>query len=336
MQKLEIQDIRKIAVFRALELGDILCSIPAVRSLKAKYRDADIYLIGLPGSEDLAKRFDRYFAGFIPFPGYPGLPGESYDVKAIAGFISCMQEQSFDLILQMHGNGTYINQFIELLGARYCGGFFTPYDYKPPGTLFIVYPNFGHEIERHIRLMNHLGIPDGSLSLEFPIKEEDVKDFNSMNLNLIKDKYICIHPGSKNLWRQWPVENFARMADVCMDLGMEVVITGTTDELDVVEHVMVQMKYNPVIVAGKTTLGSMAVLLDNAFGVISNSTGISHMAAALQVPGIIISMDGEPNRWAPLDKELFYTLDWISEPDYEKAESALKTLIREGSFRGRD
>lgn len=330
---MEVKNIRKIAIFRALSLGDILCSIPAVRALKSVYREADIYLVGLPNSEGLVKRFSRYFAGFIPFPGYPGLPEQTYDVKTISRFITYMQDQSFDLIIQMQGNGTYVNQFVELWGAKNYAGFYMPYDYKPPGNMFMAYPNFGHEIERHLKLMHHLEIPDGSSSLEFPITEGDMNDYTKLNLDLEKKKYICVHPGSRVLWRQWPRHNFARMADICVEMNMEVVITGTKDETDIAESVASLMKYDPLITAGKTNLGSMAVLLNNAFGLVSNCTGVSHMAAALQVPGIIISMDGEPQRWGPLDKELFFTLDWISDPDYDKAESALLTLIREGSFR---
>ena len=70
---MEIQSIRKVAIFRALQLGDILCSIPAIKALKMKYSQADIFLVGLAGMEDLVKRFSRYFAGLIPFPRYPGL-----------------------------------------------------------------------------------------------------------------------------------------------------------------------------------------------------------------------------------------------------------------------
>jgi len=43
--------------------------------------------------------------------------------------------------------------------------------------------------------------------------------------------------------------------------------------------------------------GAFAALLQDAAFIISNCTGVAHVAAALKIPGIVISMDGEPERW---------------------------------------
>jgi ADP-heptose:LPS heptosyltransferase len=330
---MERKNIRKIAIFRALQLGDLLCAIPAIRALKETFNEADIYLIGLLGSANLVSRFSKYFAGLIPFPGYPGLPEQSYDVKAITTFISYMQQQNFDLVLQMQGNGTLVNPLMELLGAKQTGGFFTPTDYKSAGDLFIPYPNYGHEIERHLLLMKHIGVSKYSTRMEFPIFEDDIRAFSELDLDIEKGKYVCVHPGSRGSWRQWPTENFAHLANLCIENNMKVVLTGIKEEEEIISAVADKMKYNAVIVAGKTDLGTMAVLLKNAFALISNCTGVSHIAAALQVPGIIISMDGEPHRWAPLDKELFYTQDWLTDTDLSKTETALMQLLQKGNFK---
>ena len=79
-------EIKKIAVFRALQLGDLLCAIPAVRALRAAFPNAEITLIGLPWAKDLVARFNQYFDKFISFPGYPGLPEQPFDASKFEEF----------------------------------------------------------------------------------------------------------------------------------------------------------------------------------------------------------------------------------------------------------
>jgi len=327
------EKIKKIGILRALQLGDLLCSIPAIRALKKEYPSADIYLIGLSSAKELVHRFKHYFSGLIPFPGFPGLPEQAYNVQDIANFIRDMQAEEFDLVLQMQGNGTLVNPLVELFGASYLGGFFTSANYKPPSELFLKYPDNQHEIERHLLLMKHIGVWDADdTDLEFPLYDSDFENFEELNLGLVINDYVCIHPGSRGSWRQWPTKYFAELGDRCMMENKQVVITGTREELPIVYEVVRQMKSPPLIAAGKTKLGSMGVLIKNAYAIISNCTGVSHIASALGTPGIIISMDGEPQRWRPLKKELFYTLDWMNNPDFSMAEKALEELLKIALF----
>lgn len=319
--------IQKIAVFRALQLGDLLCSIPAVRALRREFPAAEIFLIGLPSAKGLLGRFAGYFNGFISFPGFPGLTEQSYNVHEIAEFIIRMQKEQFDLVLQMQGDGSIVNPLMELLGARYTAGFYRPQDYQPQGGLFMEYPD-GHEVERHLALMYHLKIPSQGKYLEFPVSDADERDLASAGLLFQKGTYVCVHPGSRGSWRQWPAVNFASLADYCAQQGKKVIITGTEDERDVINAVSSAMKSENIVACGKTSLGAMGVLLKNAFALISNCTGVSHMASALNTPGLIISMDGEPERWGPMNKDLLYTLDWTKEPYFHRAEHALTELFQ--------
>ncbi|HEX5497698.1 MAG TPA: hypothetical protein VFX03_00665, partial [Thermomicrobiales bacterium] len=63
---------RRIAVFRALALGDLLCATAALRALRGRFPCAEIALIGLPWSAALAERLDT-IDRVIPFPGWPGI-----------------------------------------------------------------------------------------------------------------------------------------------------------------------------------------------------------------------------------------------------------------------
>src|SRR5947208_15090197 len=112
MKRLFTTEIKKIAVFRALQLGDMICIIPAMRALRTAYPDAEITLLGLPWAAGFVNRFSKYFDHFIYFPGYPGLPEQPYDEIAFEAFLHRVQDEQFDLVLQMQGNGTVVNQLM--------------------------------------------------------------------------------------------------------------------------------------------------------------------------------------------------------------------------------
>lgn len=106
------------------------------------------------------------------------------------------------------------------------------------------------------------------------------------------------------------MEHFATLAGYCAQLGFIVVITGTKDECAIVDKVIDLMKYPAINLSSKTTLGAIAILIKNAYALISNCTGVSHIAAAFKTPSIVISVDGEPERWGPINKELHQTINW--------------------------
>ena len=325
--RLPSEEIKKIIIFRALQLGDMLCVIPAVRALRRAYPSAEITLCSLPWAKSLLERFPEYFDHSVEFPGYPGLPEQELNPVRFTAFLASVQAEKFDLALQMQGNGSVINPMVELFGAKYTAGFYIEGHYYPKNELFLEYPDEGSEINRHLLLMNHLGIQSQGNYLEFPLRESDQAEFDNLDLPLEPQRYICIHPGSRGAWRQWPVENFAALADYCYESGFTPVITGTKEELNIAEAVKAHMKNEPLMVVGKTSLGAVGILLKNAYALISNCTGVSHMASAFKTKSIVISMDGEPERWAPINRELHYVIDWTQEPDFDKVAGWLCDLV---------
>ncbi|HKS70241.1 MAG TPA: hypothetical protein VJQ45_07465, partial [Ktedonobacterales bacterium] len=146
---LEATPIRRIAVLRALQLGDLLLAVPALRAIRDRFPRAEITLIGLPWAEDFARRFARYVDRFVAFPGYPGIAEAPYAPAHTARFFAAQRAYGYDLAIQMHGNGAASNGFCLELGARLTAGYYGD-DATEGLTLAAPYPEGAHEIARNV------------------------------------------------------------------------------------------------------------------------------------------------------------------------------------------
>jgi ADP-heptose:LPS heptosyltransferase len=295
----------KIAIIRALPgLGDLLCCIPALRSLRAALPTAEITLIGL-GADNFVRRFSHYFDRYLEFPGYPGIPEVAVVPSKTVAFLAEMQAQEFDLVLQMQGDGSTMNGFAALMGAKQTVGFFRRERYCPDPGAFVPYPDQEPEAMRHLHLMEFLGISPQGEQLEFPLWKRDWEELEQIaqTHQLQSGAYVCVHPGASTDSRRWSYQNFATVADSLAAQGLQVVLTGTTAEAELVEAVAEMMRFPSINLAGQTNLGALAALLQRSRLLICNDTGVSHLAAALQVNSVVIFSNSDLQRWAPLNRK---------------------------------
>src|SRR5215212_9516824 len=123
--------VRRVVILRALKLGDLLCTVPAFRALRAALPDAEIRLIAHPWAAEIVDRFDAYLDGLFVLPGFPGFPEAPFDAPAFPRFLDAVHAWGPDLVIQMHGSGQLSNSLAMMLGGRRTAGFFTPGGYCP-------------------------------------------------------------------------------------------------------------------------------------------------------------------------------------------------------------
>jgi ADP-heptose:LPS heptosyltransferase len=300
----------RIGVFRALVLGDMLCALPALKALRAAHPDAQLTLIGLPWAAELAARLS-FIDEFIPFPGFPGLPEQRPDLAALGAFFAKARAHRFDLLLQMHGSGSITNPIVLACRARHTAGFYLPGAHCPDTSRFIEWPRSGHEIERCLALTDALGMRREGLHesrherlrLELPLTDGDHAQLGRLwpVRQGRPSRYVCIHPGAQLRSRRWPVERFTAVADGLAADGFTIVLTGTAGEAVLGERLRLSMKAPVVDFIGRTNLWTLAALIENARLLVCNDTGVSHIAAALGTPSVVVSMGSDVARWAPLD-----------------------------------
>lgn len=294
--------IRRIAVFRALQLGDLLCAVPALRALRAHYPHAQITLVGLPWAAQLPARFPGYLHAFVEFPGHPGLPERSPAPGAYGAFLQQMQAMRFDLALQMHGSGRISGAIVRGFGAARCAGFSDGIC----GDGWWPYPHALHEIRRNLQLVRHLGARADDERLEFPLTPADELELHRHPglAALPAGAYVCLHPGARDPRKRWPLQSFAAVGNALAAHGWRIVITGSAAERGLAMDLAAAMRAPACVAACDVGLGGLAVLLSRARLLVSNDTGVAHLAAALRVPSVVVFFATDPRRWAPLDRRL--------------------------------
>lgn len=294
---------QRIAVFRALQLGDMLCAVPALRALRAAAPQAHITLIGLPGAAGFVQRYRYLIDELLSFPGWAGLPEQPVDADAWPTFMALARARRFDLAIQLHGTGGIVNDLLATLGARHHAGFYPPGE-APPGAGFIPWPDHLPEILRYTALLEHLGAPAATTDLDFPLMSEDLAGCDALiaHHGLRPAQTVIIHPGARLRSRRWGAPRFGVVARTLAGQGWDIAITGTADEADLTRqvHDAVPQAHD---LTQATSLGVLAALVARCRLVVCNDTGMSHIAAAMHTPSVVIASGSDVHRWAPLDAQ---------------------------------
>ncbi|WP_107312919.1 glycosyltransferase family 9 protein [Burkholderia metallica] len=297
---------RRIAVFRALQLGDMLCAVPALRALRHGEPDARITLIGLPWAREFASRFSDYIDGFIAFPGAPGLDEQpAPDAAAREAFVAECRARDFDLAIQLHGSGTHTNAIVASLGATRTAGFMPADGGATPLDCTLVWRDGEPEVARYLMLMRKLGYAERGDFLEFPLGGLDDALWQVLcdEHALEPGRYVIVHPGARMASRRWPVERFALAARQLADEDWQIVLTGTRAEMALAGAFAEHLARPCVNLCGRTPLGALAALIGRARLLLCNDTGVARVAAALGTPSVVVACGSDTTRWAPPDGE---------------------------------
>lgn len=88
--------------------------------------------------------------------------------------------------------------------------------------------------------------------------------------------------------KRWPVRHFAAVARAMLDLQRPVWILGSAKDAPVAEEIRAHDAFHAVNLCGRTQLAEAVDLMALAAGVVTNDSGLMHVAAALQVPTVAL------------------------------------------------
>lgn len=287
-----VQDIKRIVVRGTTWVGDSVMTVPALRALRRLFPDAEITLATRSWAKGLFAE-----ANFVD----ELLGIERRGVWSVASQALLWRKRRFDLAV-LFQNAFEAALIPFLAGVPHRLGFATQ------GRTFllthpIALPEWRatkHEVFYYLYLIAALEHavgstntvceydPDISLQLSEFSRAQAAAMFRANGLNEGKG-VVAICPGSINSRaKRWPANRFAALADRLLQDGRQVVLVGSANERDVTDEVTRNMKGQPLVLTGTTSLEQAEAVLGLVDLVVTNDTGPAHIAAALGRPTVVI------------------------------------------------
>jgi heptosyltransferase II len=116
-----------------------------------------------------------------------------------------------------------------------------------------------------------------------------------------RGRVACFCPGAEfGPAKRWPVQHFATLARALAAQGHDVWVIGSAKEKEIGEQIRTASADAAVNLCGRTALDDAVILLSRADVVVSNDSGLMHVAAALDRPLVALYGSSSPDFTPPL------------------------------------
>lgn len=266
--RLKAEKTNRILIIRLSSLGDVLLTTPVIRALKKQYPEASIDFFVREEYADVVK--------FNPNLNVVYVLPRSEKSKFL---IKILKENNYDFVVDLQNNirsRLIINSLTKLT-----------YSFKKPTWdkyLLVKFKvNRFKEIksitERYCESVPGLTLDNNGLELHFP---------QTAGTELLRDKnYIGLCPGSKHFTKRWPVEYFIELGNDLINKGYELLIFGGRDDKQICDKISTRVK-GSINLCNDNDLFKTATDIKNCKLVVSNDSGLMHVAAAVGIPVVAL------------------------------------------------
>ncbi len=293
------------------QLGDMLCVVPLLRGLRKRYPDAYITLMTSPVNHDVmlnnpyVDRIIRYdkkeFLGrfrvkggkFISF--VKNLRREKFEMAIVPSTVST--SATSDLV-------AYLSGAVYRIGAGEINGV------GNPSGIFFNFPvnlrwdesGHRHQTLRNLDIAHGLWLNVTDLSSKIRLKEDESTGAKAFltEKHLTPGAFVSFHPGAGKPSNRWEAERFAEVATrLYAEFGIAIAVTRGSMDDEPVATMQSRLSIPYQLIENKS-IRQVAAILSLARLVVSNDTGIMHVAAAVGTPVLSLFGPTDPEQWAPI------------------------------------
>ncbi|MCD4682945.1 MAG: glycosyltransferase family 9 protein [Bacteroidales bacterium] len=256
--------MKKILVIRFSSIGDIVLTTPVIRCLKQQLKDVEIHFLTKKTFKPVLENnpnIDKIFT-------------IEYKIDEV---ITALRKESYFYIIDLHKNFRSIGVILKL---------------KRPSSSFckinvkkwlIVNLKINklpaiHIVDRYFQAVEKLGVKNDGNGLDYFIPKKDEVDLKSLP-QLFQNGYIGWVIGGKHNTKMYPEE---KIIEVCQAINKSVVLLGGNEDSEAGERIVKAVGDRIYNACGKFNINQSASFVKQADEIITNDTGLMHIAAAFR------------------------------------------------------
>jgi len=256
--------VKKILIIRLSSIGDIVLTTPVVRCLKMRYPDCELHYLTKNSFASILLE-NPYLNKVITI--------DNKIEEVIAG----LKKEKYDHIVDLHKNFRSLKVRMKL-GIP--ASSFPKLNFKKWILVHFkikTMPDI-HIVDRYFKAVEMLDVHNDFAGLDYFIPEKD-----KIDLKVLPEKhqkgYIGLVIGGKHATKQLPTQ---KTIELCKQLDYPVIILGGPEDKAEAEKICIEVGDKIFNACGKFNLNQSASLVEQAKLIITNDTGLMHVAAAFK------------------------------------------------------
>jgi heptosyltransferase III len=273
---------KKLLIIHQGALGDVVTSFTSLLLLRRTYSQIDLVCRQSIGRvAEYLKVIDRSFS--LEAAAFSTLYGDN-SVDVNEGLINFLRSYSDIVIFSIS------NKLAENIKNAYGRRVFQIPSRPEPSEKI-------HVGQYLISRMVNLKLLEGRAENNFMDLYQDFRNSD------FKEKNIFIHPGSGSHFKNWPLKYFLKLEKMLSDDGFEsVLILGPAE--DGMAEIILRHGLSSGHVLQLFDLVKLVNILKTGSAFIGNDSGVSHLAAFLGLPTLVIFGPTDHLRWRPMGRKV--------------------------------
>jgi len=276
----------RILVVRGGAIGDFILTLPAIGLLRENFPDARLEILGYQHIIELAR--GRFYADDT----------RSIEYGPMAGFFVPTSKLAPDLV-------EYFASFQQVISYLFDPDLFFESNLRRAGVknflpAYARIDDSQHAAQQLARPLQKLALFLEDAAARLHPSEED-RAAAERFLGVSDAPVIAIHPGSGSPRKNWPAENWAalgRWLHRHTPQARLLLIGGEADAVPI-STVRAALREARVLVAQNLPLPHLGAVLQRCRLFLGHDSGMSHLAAAVGTPCVLLFGPTDPAVWAP-------------------------------------